>query len=312
MVVALANPAQARPRTLGAAAAQSGRYFGTAIAAGRLSDVARTRRIANREFNMITAENEMKWDATEPQPELVQLQPRRPDRELGPQQRQAGPRPRAAVARPAARLGAEHVRQRPAQRRDQPRHPGRHPLQGQGLRLGRRQRGVRRRRPRQPPRLQPAAHRQRLDRGRVPRRPHRRPERQALLQRLQHRRHQREVHRRLQHGQGLQVPRRPDRLRRLPVPPRHQPCRATTRPTCSASPTWASTCRSPSSTSSTGGNQANMYAGVTKACLAVARCNGITVVGRARHRLVARAAPPRCSSTAPATRRPPTPRRSTR
>ena len=39
-----------------------------------------------------------------------------------------------------------------------------------------------------PARLQPAAHRQRLDRGRLPRRPGRRPRRQALLQRLQHRR----------------------------------------------------------------------------------------------------------------------------
>src|SRR5512147_225476 len=52
--------------TLGAAAAQSGRYFGTAIAAGRLGDSAYTT-IAAREFNMVTPENEMKPDATEPQ-----------------------------------------------------------------------------------------------------------------------------------------------------------------------------------------------------------------------------------------------------
>jgi endo-1,4-beta-xylanase len=52
--------------TLGGAAAQSGRYFGTAIAAGKLGDSAYTA-IANREFNMVTAENEMKMDATEPQ-----------------------------------------------------------------------------------------------------------------------------------------------------------------------------------------------------------------------------------------------------
>ncbi|MDG4803761.1 endo-1,4-beta-xylanase [Micromonospora sp. WMMD980] len=51
--------------TLGAAAAQSGRYFGTAIAAGRLGDSTYST-IAAREFNMITAENEMKPDATEP------------------------------------------------------------------------------------------------------------------------------------------------------------------------------------------------------------------------------------------------------
>ncbi|TQS17932.1 PHB depolymerase family esterase [Microbispora hainanensis] len=51
--------------TLGAAAARSGRYFGTAISASKLGDSNYTT-IANREFNMITAENEMKIDATEP------------------------------------------------------------------------------------------------------------------------------------------------------------------------------------------------------------------------------------------------------
>src|SRR3954469_21375257 len=51
--------------TLGAAAAQSGRYFGTAIAAGRLNDSAYST-LAAREFTMVTAENEMKPDATEP------------------------------------------------------------------------------------------------------------------------------------------------------------------------------------------------------------------------------------------------------
>ncbi|QLQ38803.1 endo-1,4-beta-xylanase [Micromonospora robiginosa] len=58
------GPAQAAT-TLGAAAAQSGRYFGTAIAASRLNDSTYST-IAAREFNMITAENEMKPDATEP------------------------------------------------------------------------------------------------------------------------------------------------------------------------------------------------------------------------------------------------------
>ena len=51
--------------TLGASAAQSGRYFGVAIAGSRLNDATYTT-IANREFNMVTAENEMKPDATEP------------------------------------------------------------------------------------------------------------------------------------------------------------------------------------------------------------------------------------------------------
>jgi endo-1,4-beta-xylanase len=51
--------------SLGAAAARSGRYFGVAIAAGRMGDSTYTT-IANCEFNMVTAENEMKIDATEP------------------------------------------------------------------------------------------------------------------------------------------------------------------------------------------------------------------------------------------------------
>ncbi|MCQ9133635.1 MULTISPECIES: endo-1,4-beta-xylanase [Streptomyces] len=62
----VAPPAHAAESTLGAAAAQSGRYFGTAIASGRLGDSAYTS-IAGREFNMVTPENEMKIDATEPQ-----------------------------------------------------------------------------------------------------------------------------------------------------------------------------------------------------------------------------------------------------
>ncbi|GIF02424.1 endo-1,4-beta-xylanase [Paractinoplanes rishiriensis] len=52
--------------TLGASAAEKGRYFGVAIAAGRLSDSTYST-IARTEFNSIVAENEMKWDATEPQ-----------------------------------------------------------------------------------------------------------------------------------------------------------------------------------------------------------------------------------------------------
>ena len=65
-VVLIVPAANAAATTLGAAAAQSGRYFGTAIAAGRLGDSAYTT-IAAREFNMVTPENEMKPDATEPQ-----------------------------------------------------------------------------------------------------------------------------------------------------------------------------------------------------------------------------------------------------
>ncbi|MEU2460451.1 endo-1,4-beta-xylanase [Streptomyces sp. NPDC012473] len=68
VVAALVVPpsAHAAESTLAAAAKQSGRYFGTAIASGKLGDSAYTT-IAGREFNMVTAENEMKIDATEPQ-----------------------------------------------------------------------------------------------------------------------------------------------------------------------------------------------------------------------------------------------------
>ncbi|MFE5260531.1 endo-1,4-beta-xylanase [Streptomyces coelicoflavus] len=65
-LVAPPPAAHAAETTLGAAAAQSGRYFGTAIASGKLGDSMYTS-IAAREFNMVTAENEMKIDATEPQ-----------------------------------------------------------------------------------------------------------------------------------------------------------------------------------------------------------------------------------------------------
>ncbi|MEU1888891.1 endo-1,4-beta-xylanase [Micromonospora rifamycinica] len=65
MTLALA-PAASAGTTLRAAAAEKGRYFGAAVATGKLSNSTYTT-ILNREFNSIVAENEMKWDATEPQ-----------------------------------------------------------------------------------------------------------------------------------------------------------------------------------------------------------------------------------------------------
>ncbi|TDB99954.1 1,4-beta-xylanase, partial [Micromonospora fluostatini] len=51
--------------TLRAAAAAKGRYFGAATSSFMFSDTQHVT-ILNREFNSIVAENEMKWDATEP------------------------------------------------------------------------------------------------------------------------------------------------------------------------------------------------------------------------------------------------------
>ncbi|WP_031072313.1 non-reducing end alpha-L-arabinofuranosidase family hydrolase [Streptomyces sp. NRRL S-118] len=64
-VVTLLPSSAGATTTLGTQAAPSGRYFGTAVAAGRLGDPAYAA-ILDREFNMITPENEMKWDAIAP------------------------------------------------------------------------------------------------------------------------------------------------------------------------------------------------------------------------------------------------------
>ncbi|WUR57423.1 endo-1,4-beta-xylanase [Micromonospora chokoriensis] len=65
MALFMTAPASAGT-TLGASAAEKGRYFGAAVAAYKLSDSAYTT-ILNREFNSVTPENEMKMNATEPQ-----------------------------------------------------------------------------------------------------------------------------------------------------------------------------------------------------------------------------------------------------
>ncbi|MER6736670.1 non-reducing end alpha-L-arabinofuranosidase family hydrolase, partial [Streptomyces puniciscabiei] len=65
LVAQAAHTPNARTPTLAGAAAGSGRYFGTAVSSGRLGDSTYST-ILDREFSMITPENEMKWDTTEP------------------------------------------------------------------------------------------------------------------------------------------------------------------------------------------------------------------------------------------------------
>ncbi|MFC0527332.1 endo-1,4-beta-xylanase [Phytohabitans kaempferiae] len=52
--------------TLGGSAAEKGRYFGAAVGTGKFGDNTYMT-VLNREFNSLVAENEMKWDHTEPQ-----------------------------------------------------------------------------------------------------------------------------------------------------------------------------------------------------------------------------------------------------
>jgi endo-1,4-beta-xylanase len=63
-VVVLSGTANAAS-TLGAAAAESGRYFGTAVAANHLGETDYVNAL-DTEFSSVTPENEMKWDAVEP------------------------------------------------------------------------------------------------------------------------------------------------------------------------------------------------------------------------------------------------------
>ncbi len=65
VAMAARTPQAAPPTVVVKAAADRGRYFGTAVATGRLGDSTYSA-ILDREFNMITPENEMKWDYIEP------------------------------------------------------------------------------------------------------------------------------------------------------------------------------------------------------------------------------------------------------
>ncbi|MFD0203582.1 MULTISPECIES: endo-1,4-beta-xylanase [Saccharothrix] len=69
------EPAAASPATtLATAAERSGRYFGVGVQGHKLPDQAYVG-ILNREFDMVTPENEMKLDATEPQQDRFTFTP---------------------------------------------------------------------------------------------------------------------------------------------------------------------------------------------------------------------------------------------
>ncbi|WP_306806273.1 endo-1,4-beta-xylanase [Streptomyces sp. SKN60] len=66
ITVAITSPAaHAGASALGAAAAGSGRCFGTSVPAAKLGDSTYST-VLDREFTMITPENETKWDTIEP------------------------------------------------------------------------------------------------------------------------------------------------------------------------------------------------------------------------------------------------------
>src|SRR5262245_46297640 len=74
-IVALSNTvAQGAASTLGAAAAQSGRYFGAAVSQGHLGESQYTSTWTT-EFNGVTPENEMKWNTIDPTQNQLNFSP---------------------------------------------------------------------------------------------------------------------------------------------------------------------------------------------------------------------------------------------
>src|SRR5687768_9146047 len=61
----ISSPASA-DGTLRGHAVERGKFIGTALATGPLANEAPYRTIAGTEFNQVTPENALKWDATEP------------------------------------------------------------------------------------------------------------------------------------------------------------------------------------------------------------------------------------------------------
>src|SRR3954447_17416248 len=64
-VAVAASPSAQAATGLGAGAATKGRFFGTAVNANTLTDSTYSNLLAT-EFTMVTPENELKWEATDP------------------------------------------------------------------------------------------------------------------------------------------------------------------------------------------------------------------------------------------------------
>ena len=125
-------------------AAAKGIYYGTAVTASKLTGTYGT--IVGEQFDSITPGNEMKWGSVEPTRGSFNWSGADAVVELRRGARPEGPRPHPGLAQPTAELGQQrHLdRRQPAHRHDRPhRHRGR-PLQGPHRPLGRGQRAVQR------------------------------------------------------------------------------------------------------------------------------------------------------------------------
>jgi endo-1,4-beta-xylanase len=260
---------------LGASAAQTGRYFGAAVAANKLSDGTYVG-ILDREFNAVTPENEMKWDATEPSQGTFRFTA---SDQIVSHAQSHGQRMRGhtlAWHSAAARLGAEpyrhalrnaminHITQVATHYRgkiyawdvvneafaDGTAAPGATPTCSAPATTGSRSRSA--------PRGPPTPARSSATTTTTPT-------------------GQPEVDRHLQHGRRLQGPRRPDRLRRVPVAP-HQRARPGLpgQPAALRQPRRR---RADHRARHRRRQPGHRLLDRERACLAVSRCAGITVWG---------------------------------
>ena len=142
---AVAIPAAQAATTLKDLATAAGKDIGFALDPNRLSESA-YKSIADSEFNLVVAENAMKWDATEPSQNSFSYGSRRPGGQLRREHGQEALRPHARLALADCRAGPTTCPGPRSVGDEEPRHQRRDALQGQGRRVGRRQRGVRRQR----------------------------------------------------------------------------------------------------------------------------------------------------------------------